>query len=55
MKLTWKLQAATSATFGSLVIDSWKSKTVWLSGIVLRDLEDGAAFDFVPPQMYESD
>lgn len=30
-------------------------QTVQLSGIVLRNLEDRAAFDSVPPQMYESD
>lgn len=30
-----------------------KSQTIQLSGIVLRNLEDRAAFDSVPPQMYE--
>lgn len=31
-----------------------KCQTIWFSGIVLRNLEDRAAFDFVPAQMYES-
>lgn len=32
-----------------------KPQTIQLRGIVLRNLEDRAAFDSVPPQMYEPD